>query len=77
MKTKRLMMCLLLSMALAVTFIPNVVFAAPEDGEEAQGTVTLETEAETVQPDSGMMKSQLFKESTGSFSSAARGWSRP
>ncbi len=51
MKTKRLMMCLLLSMALAVTFIPNVVFAAPEDGEEAQGTVTLETEAETVQPD--------------------------
>ena len=51
MKIKRLIMGGLLSLAMAVTFIPNDVLAAPQEGGETPEAVTLQTEEVTIQPE--------------------------
>ncbi|MBQ9060219.1 MAG: hypothetical protein IJ128_03660, partial [Firmicutes bacterium] len=50
MKIKGLIMGGLLSLAMAVTFIPNAAFAVPQEGGDVQETVTVQTEEETVTP---------------------------
>lgn len=54
MKIKRLMIGGLLSLAMAVTFIPDGVFAVPQEGGGAPEAVALQTEEMAVQPDMDM-----------------------